>query len=249
MVRSARPRAPRRALDRGRRHAPALVFGLLVGLAVAPAVVRMTRPPVPAIAQVPRSPVTMIRPAAADARATAAPTAAAAASRRLSVPADLPDFTHRSARLDDVARRPVELRIRALGVRAAVSSAGIADNGQLDVPAAAGAVVWYGAGSVPGAAGSAVLAGHVDHSGRRGVFYNLSALERDDAIHVALDDGTTRHFVVRDVERHAKDTLPTDELFTRNGSARLTLITCGGAFDHRTGHYADNVVVHAVPEG
>jgi sortase (surface protein transpeptidase) len=163
--------------------------------------------------------------------------------------ADLPDFTHRSARLDDVAREPVELRIPALGVRAAVSSAGIADDGQLAVPVAPDAVVWYGAGSVPGAAGSAVLAGHVDYNGQRGIFYNLGALERGDAIRVDLDDGTTHRFVVERVERHAKSALPADELFTRNGGPVLTLITCGGDFDRSTRHYADNTVVRAALRG
>ncbi|HSK96212.1 MAG TPA: class F sortase [Euzebyales bacterium] len=144
-----------------------------------------------------------------------------------------------------MAREPIELRIPALGVRVPVATAGIAADGQLDVPATADAVVWYGAGSVPGAAGSAVLAGHVDYDGRRGVFYDLSALEPGDAIRVELDDGAVHRFVVRRVERHAKRALPTDDLFTRNGSPALTLITCGGTFDRSSGRYTDNVVVRA----
>jgi hypothetical protein len=28
---------------------------------------------------------------------------------------------------------------------------------------------------------------------------------------------------------------------------RLSLITCGGPFDHDSGHYRDNIVVTAVP--
>jgi sortase (surface protein transpeptidase) len=228
----------------GRVHRTALTFGVLVGLAAAPAVAQSMRPPMPAVASA-TDPATARQPATARALApTATPVGTA-----VQAPDGPPDFTHRSARLEDVARVPVELRIPALGVRVAVSPAGVADDGQLDVPAAPDAVVWYRAGSVPGAAGSAVLAGHVDYNGQRGVFYNLGALDRGDAIHVDLDNATTRRFVVERVERHAKSALPTDELFTRNGSPVLTLITCGGDFDRGTGHYTDNVVVRATPRG
>ena len=229
---------------RGRLHRTALTLGVLAGLAAAPAVAQSMRPPVPAVEPATDPATTRPSAGAAIGRAVAAPVRTA-----MQVPAGLPDFTSRSARLDDVAREPVELRIPALGVRAAVSSAGIADDGQLDVPPAADAVVWYGAGSVPGAAGSAVLAGHVDYDGRRGSFYNLGALERGDGVRVDLDDGTTHRFVVKHVERHAKSALPIDELFTRNGSPVLTLITCGGDFDRSSGHYTDNVVVRAALRG
>ena len=36
-------------------------------------------------------------------------------------------------------------------------------------------------------------------------------------------------------------------LFTRDGPHRLVLISCAGRFDERTGSYADNLVVTAVP--
>ena len=228
----------------------ALTLGVLIGVAAAPAVAQRMRPAAPAV-----EPVMDPAPDPAAARlmatraALAAPETPAAPDETDApapqAPADLPDFTSRSARLEDVAREPVELRIPALGVRASVSSTGIADDGQLDVPASPDAVVWYGAGSVPGAAGSAVLAGHVDYNGERGIFYNLGALERGDIVRVDLDDGTTHRFVVTRVVRHAKSALPADKLFTRNGRPMLTLITCGGDFDRSTRHYTDNTVVRA----
>ena len=39
------------------------------------------------------------------------------------------------------------------------------------------------------------------------------------------------------------------ELFSRAGPPRLALITCGGAFNDTTRHYADNVVIVAEPRG
>lgn len=236
----------------------ALILGVLAGVAAAPLVATGARPPTPD--PVPAAAISTPDPSIADAQRTQSSTDATAASSstantEVAHTADsatgdrLPAFTSRSARLDDVARSPVAVRIDPLGIAAAVSPAGVTDDGQLEVPAAANAVVWYEAGSVPGAAGSAVLAGHVDHNGRRGVFFELGTLRRGDTITVELDDGEGYTFEVRHVERHAKRALPTDELFTRNGSPVLTLITCGGRFDRSTGHYADNVVVRAALVG
>ncbi|WP_127571392.1 class F sortase [Georgenia faecalis] len=36
-------------------------------------------------------------------------------------------------------------------------------------------------------------------------------------------------------------------LFATDGDHRLVLITCGGAFDERSGQYAENIVVVAEP--
>lgn len=219
----------------------ALALGVLTGLAAAPSVAQTVRPPAPELAT-PGDAAVSARPRAPGAGDATADASGAFAGGQAST---LPDFTHRSARLADVAREPLALRIAALDVDAPVSAAGVAAGGQLDVPASPDAVVWYGAGSVPGAAGSAVLAGHVDYNGRRGVFFDLARLRSGDLIEVDLDDGTTHAFEVRRVERHAKDALPTAKLFTRNGSPVLTLITCGGDFDRSTGHYTDNTVVQA----
>jgi hypothetical protein len=51
------------------------------------------------------------------------------------------------------------------------------------------------------------------------------------------------------VERVAKAELPLDQIFARDGAPRLTLVTCGGAFNRATSGYTDNVVVTAEPGG
>jgi hypothetical protein len=48
-------------------------------------------------------------------------------------------------------------------------------------------------------------------------------------------------------EVYAKQELPLARLFARDGKPRLTLITCGGAFDAGERRYDDNIVVTAVP--
>ncbi|CAN5762452.1 hypothetical protein BH23ACT10_BH23ACT10_38160 [soil metagenome] len=158
---------------------------------------------------------------------------------------DVPEFTHRSARLEDVARTPVTVRIDAIGIDAPVIAVGTDDDRQLDVPPDGSTVVWYRSGSVPGAAGSAVLAAHVDYAGRPGAFYALDQLTDGDTVRVGFDDGSTLTFAVDERTQYEKAVLPVDELFTRSGDAVLTLITCGGQFNHTTRHYDSNTVVQA----
>ena len=47
------------------------------------------------------------------------------------------------------------------------------------------------------------------------------------------------------VERNAKTRFPTDDVYLSTLQPTLRLVTCGGAFDPASGHYADNVVVFA----
>ena len=43
-----------------------------------------------------------------------------------------------------------------------------------------------------------------------------------------------------------KGALP-DSIYTRTGSPKLVLVTCGGPFDAKIGHYRDNIIVTATP--
>ena len=123
---------------------------------------------------------------------------------------------------------------------------GVDDVGGVALPGA-DAVGWYEYGPVPGQAGSAVLAGHVDLNGRKGALFALRDAEAGDEIAVLLSDGSARRFEVVAVEQFAKAAVPYDALFARAGDPRLVVITCGGDFDRARRSYADNVVVTARP--
>lgn len=144
---------------------------------------------------------------------------------------------------------PVRVSVPGSGVDAPVEARGTAADGALDLPPDAGIVAWYRDGPSPGAAGSAVLAAHVDYGGRLGVFAPLLGVEVGALVDVAYDDGTAARFEVVDRRSYAKSSLPLDELFRRRGAPRLVMVTCGGAFDRATRYYTDNVVVTAVPVG
>jgi hypothetical protein len=52
-------------------------------------------------------------------------------------------------------------------------------------------------------------------------------------------------FRVYAVREYAKTAFPTSLVYGATPGPELRLVTCGGQFDARTGHYLDNVVVFA----
>lgn len=139
----------------------------------------------------------------------------------------------------------LRLWVPALQVDAAVVRLGVTPTGELQVPGAAGDVGLWSGGVVPGDVGAAVLVGHVDLDGRPGVFAQLAGLQPGAAITVRRPDGREVAFVVNRLEQHRKTAFPTDAVYGPTDTPELRLVTCGGGFDRRTGHYRDNVVVFA----
>ncbi|MEW2511260.1 class F sortase [Streptomyces sp. NPDC046870] len=142
---------------------------------------------------------------------------------------------------------PVRLRIAEIGVdapmtRVGLDAAGAPRTPPADEPALAG---WYGDGTPPGSAGTAVATGHVDTpSGDPGVFYDLGALTEGATIEVRRADRRTAVFTVDAVELYDKEEFPSKKVYGDSGRPELRLITCGGGYTKRTG-YLGNVVVYA----
>jgi len=91
-----------------------------------------------------------------------------------------------------------------------------------------------------------VLLGHVDSAkGGPSVFFRLGGLRTGDRVMVTRADRSTVVFVVDSVARYPKSEFPTALVYGNTTSPALRLITCGGTFDRRTGHYKDNIVVLA----
>ena len=118
-----------------------------------------------------------------------------------------------------------------------------------DDPGAAGhhrnLVGWYRNMSTPGEAGPAVLLGHKDTRTRSAVFSRLHEIRNGDTIEVKRQDGITAVFTVGGLEQAGKTTFPTERVYGPRTNAQLHLITCGGVYNRRTGHYTDNVIVYA----
>jgi hypothetical protein len=161
---------------------------------------------------------------------------------------------HADARADDVdlgpvlpASRPVRLVIPSIDVSTgSLVRLGTNADGTLEVPKEFDRAGWWTLGPTPGQFGPAVIAGHVDSASGPAVFYRLGQLRRGAEVRVQRADGRVARFTVDRVDRFAKDAFPTAQVYgNTTNRAELRLITCGGFFDRRSGHYVDNVVAFA----
>ena len=149
--------------------------------------------------------------------------------------------------IHDAGPVPVSIDLPTLDVvEAPVTDVGVEDNGDMEIPGAS-EVGWYRFGPRPGDTGSAVLAAHIAFNGVDGVFRNLTDMRPGDTFSVNFSDGSAREFVVFGLRQWSKLEIPLEDLFARDGTPRLVLITCGGNFNRALDSYDDNVVVIAIP--
>jgi sortase (surface protein transpeptidase) len=141
--------------------------------------------------------------------------------------------------------RPVRLTIPAIDVATSVGKLGLQADHQVMVPTSTTTVGWYIDGAAPGQIGSAVILGHVDSYLGPGVFFQLKSLKAGDRINLVLADGVVTRFAVTEVVEYSKTTFPDQLVYGSHGTQSLQLVTCGGTFDHATGHYESNVVVYS----
>lgn len=147
---------------------------------------------------------------------------------------------------------PVSLTIPALGIEVPIDPVGVSEDGQMEIPPLAERAGWYRFGASPGEPeGTAVVAAHVDSiaSAGLGPFARLGDLAVGDVVEVVLQDGVVRRYAVTAVTSVPKPEVPWAEVFTREGSPRLVLVTCGGTFRRDARSYTDNVIVTADPTG
>jgi sortase (surface protein transpeptidase) len=123
---------------------------------------------------------------------------------------------------------------------------GRALDGTLEVPSRFDEPGWYRLGPAPGQTGAAVIVGHVDSVSGPAVFWRLGQLRPGNRIEIRREDGRTITFTVYAVQRYPKNDFPTVQVYGEtHHRAELRVITCGGSFDQRTGHYDDNTVAFA----
>lgn len=144
----------------------------------------------------------------------------------------------------DEIENPSYVEIPSIGASSDLIPTGVEPNGKLETPPVERPeqASWYEGFSEPGEVGRpAVILGHVDGGGKKGVFYRLNEVQINDE--VIVDD---KSFKVYKVETYPKERFPGQEVYAPSGEPELRLITCGGTFGRaRPGHYDDNVVVYA----
>lgn len=146
-----------------------------------------------------------------------------------------------------VGMTPVHLSLPSDPEGAAVLPVGALPSGELQIPDNPAEVGWWAGGAAPGdAAGTVVIAGHIDsRQYGLGFFAQLGRLEIGQTVTVTDSAGHQVRYAVSARAEVAKAALPKD-LFAGSSPGRLVLITCGGSFS-RANHYSDNVIVTAVP--
>ena len=112
------------------------------------------------------------------------------------------------------------LQIPNLGIDAAVEPVLVDAKGSMAVPSGPGRVGWYSAGPRPGAAGDAVLDGHLDTAAGSAVFARLGSLRPGAAIVVLWGAGKSLHFTVSSLRLYDFDAHP-DGLFATAGPPRI----------------------------
>lgn len=151
-------------------------------------------------------------------------------------------------------RVPLELRVPAIGLRASVAGVGITSEDVMDAPMGpAGDPVWeqafwYRGSALPGAAGTALIAGHVRGPGGRPAAFALIGNLRPGDLIVVRDtrSGLDVQFGVTESQTYSIDEARQADVLTRiygagpvagtqpqptaDGLAHLTLITCAGTF-------------------
>ncbi|MFJ6196315.1 class F sortase [Micromonospora sp. NPDC092111] len=142
---------------------------------------------------------------------------------------------------------PTRVRVARIGVDSTLTTLGLDRAGALVPPAEFDRAGWYGGGPAPGDPGPAVIAGHLDSRRGPAVFARLGELRPGDRIEVWRGDRPVS-FRVTGALRTPKDAFPTATVYGPTPGPELRLITCGGDFDRRVGHYRDNVVVFAVAD-
>jgi LPXTG-site transpeptidase (sortase) family protein len=149
------------------------------------------------------------------------------------------------------ASPPTQLRIDAINASSSLIPLGLNPDRTIAVPPVSNPMQagWYRLGPTPGAAGPAVILGHINGDGNDGIFAHLNDLKPGDQIKVTRQDGKLAVFTVTKLQQVAKAAFPTLAVYGDTANAELRLITCGGSFDRSKRSYVDSIIAYATLTG
>lgn len=146
------------------------------------------------------------------------------------------------------APAPRFLTVEGTTINMPIVEVGVSPDGAMEIPEPFNEAGWYRFGPAPGAAaGTAVIAAHVDTTSDSAPFSQLKSLAPDTLVTVQREGAPPLTFRVTGVELMAKDAFDGASIFRRDGPPDLKLVTCGGRWLDAQQDYGDNVIVTAVP--
>ncbi|MFF1384060.1 class F sortase [Arthrobacter sp. NPDC058288] len=191
-------------------------------------------------------------PAAASPPPAAAPEATQNPAQKRNPAQNQDSIQQRPATLPAVAAAvpvPISLSVAGTSINMTVVPVGVSPDRAMEIPEAFDRAGWYRFGPAPGAAaGTAVIAGHVDTTSEQAPFSQLKTLQAGTAVLVGRQGAPALNYRVVSVELMAKDSFDGATLFRRSGPHELKVVTCGGRWLQERMDYSDNVIVTAVLE-
>jgi hypothetical protein len=143
---------------------------------------------------------------------------------------------------------PRYLTVAGTTINMPIVEVGASPDGAMEIPEPFNEAGWYRFGPAPGAAaGTAVVAAHVDTTSDSAPFSQLKSLAPGTLVTVQREGAAPVTFRVTGVELMAKDAFDGPSIFRREGPPELKLVTCGGRWLDEQQDYGDNVIVTAVP--
>ncbi|WP_054705215.1 class F sortase [Bacillus sp. JCM 19041] len=145
---------------------------------------------------------------------------------------------------DTTGIQPDNISIPSLEIDTNVVEVGLLEDGSMGVPDTGEEVGWYEPGTMPGATGNSVLAGHVDDRTGPAIFFTLDQIEEGASVYVTDNAGEELEFEVERIASYPYDDAPLNEVFGGTSEQRLNLITCTGTFNRDQGTHEDRLVVY-----
>lgn len=138
---------------------------------------------------------------------------------------------------------PHKIDIPAVRIHSIIEPVTYLENGQMGVPGKTDRVGYLSSNVLPGAAGNAIMDGHVDTYTGPAVFYPLKKLNKGDYVYVTGTDGCKLQFVVESVKFYLTPDAPIQTIFGPTKERRLNLITCAGRYSRSKKEHEGRLVV------